>query len=99
MANKKPTQIKMKLKDSDYTIIAEKLEVEPGVEEICVYVTYKDGTCVQDIVAIGQPIIGNKKTPIKNQMIVKVWRDEWSEDYTDLIPIGIYTDNEEITNL
>lgn len=98
MSKTKPMQLKIKLKDSDYTIVAEKLEIEPEVEQICIYIAYKDGTYVQDIITVEQSTMTNKKIPIKNQIIAKVWRDEWNEDYTDLIPINVYTDNEEIIN-
>ena len=84
-----------------YKLVATRENSMPDHDEIDIVVEDQDGTVIQDIVRV-EPTV--KKclafsTEHNNKMAtVKVYKDEYNEDYTDAFNIKVYDDGEETTN-
>lgn len=84
-----------------YKLVAERYNTMPGHDEIDIVVEDQDGTVIQDIVRVESSIRNTQTVPIKHEIktaCVKVYKDEYDEDYTDIFHIKVYDDAEETTN-
>ena len=84
-----------------YKLVAERVNTMPGHDEIDIVIEDQVGTVIQDIVRVEPTICKFSLTSTKhdNKMTtVKVYKDEYSEDYTDVFHIKVYDDAEETTN-
>lgn len=84
-----------------YKLVAERVNTMPGHDEIDIVIEDQDGTVIQDIVRIEPTIKDCNKKSTKHEIkitTVKVYKDEYSEDYTDIFHIKVYDDGEETTN-
>ena len=84
-----------------YKLVAERCNIMPGHDEIDIVIEDQDGTVVQDIVRIEQSILHVRETSVKHEnkvTCVKVYGDEYNEDYTNIFHIKVYDDAEETTN-
>ena len=97
----KNSRILLKLPNCNYYLVAEKWNTMPDHEEIDITIEDEKGTVIQDIVRV-EPTIkkcNEKSTEHDTKMTtVKVYKDEYDEDYTDIFHIRVYDDEEEITN-
>ena len=84
-----------------YKLVAERVNTIPDHDEIDVVIEDRDGTVIQDIVRV-EPTV--KKCCVfstehdAKMATVKVYKDEYDEDYTDIFHIKVYDDSEETTN-
>ena len=84
-----------------YKLVAERVNTILDHDEIDIVVEDQDGTVIQDIVKV-EPTIKkcneNSTEHEKKMTTVKVYKDEYDEDYTDIFHIKVYDDGEETTN-
>lgn len=84
-----------------YKIVAERVNTMPDHDEVDIVIEDQDGTVIQDVVRVEQTVKNtnqNATTHINKTMTVKVYKDEYDEDYTDVFHIKVYDDAEETTN-
>lgn len=84
-----------------YKLVAERCNTMPGHDEIDIVIEDLDGTVIQDIVSVEQTIRKVNLTSTEHDIkmtTVKVYKDEYNEDYTDIFHIKVYDDGEETTN-
>lgn len=84
-----------------YKLVAERVNTMPDHDEIDIVIEDQNGTVIQDIVRIEPTIrkIDLISTEHDAKMAtVKVYKDEYDEDYTDVFHIKVYDDGEETTN-
>lgn len=97
----KATRMIMKLPGCKYYLVAEKWNTMPNHEEIDIVIEDENGVVVQDVVRV-EPTIRrcdeNKTEHDVKMTTVKVYNDEYNEDYTHIFHIHVYDDNEETTN-
>ena len=74
----------------EYKIVAEKGS-DPDYSEMFIYIEDENGRCIQDIVIVGQKYHYDENLDIvqDEDIIVRVFADESSEDYTHKIEIGV----------
>lgn len=85
-----------------YKLVAERCNTMPGHDEIDVVIEDQDGTVVQDVVRVEQQVLNcNESSTLHETKMtcVKVYSDEYDEDYTDIFHIRVYDDGEETTNM
>lgn len=85
----------------NYKLVATRENTMPDHDEIDVVIEDQDGTVIQDIVKVEPTIrkINLTSTKHENKMAtVKVYKDEYNEDYTDAFYIKVYDNDEETTN-
>lgn len=84
-----------------YKLVAERCNTMPGHDEIDVVIEDQNGAVIQDIVRV-EPAIKccneNSTTHQPKNACVKVYGDEYNEDYTNIFDIKVYDDGEETTN-
>lgn len=82
-----------------YKLVAERCNTMPGHDEIDIVVEDQNGTVIQDIVRV-EPAIKTVDhiSHVNKTACVKVYNDEYNEDYTDMFHIKVYDDGEETTN-
>lgn len=82
-----------------YKLVAERLNTMPGHDEIDIVVEDQDGTVIQDVVRV-EPAVKTVDpiSHVNKTACIKVYNDEYSEDYTDIFHIKVYDDGEEMTN-
>lgn len=84
-----------------YKLVAERCNTMPGHDEIDVVIEDQNGVVIQDIVRV-EPAIKNcdenSTTHQSKTTCVKVYGDEYNEDYTNIFDIKVYDDGEETTN-
>ena len=84
-----------------YKLVAERCNTMPGHDEIDITIEDLDGTVIQDIVRVEQTVHDVTETSITHvtkNVCVKVYKDEYDENYTDIFHINVYDDQEETTN-
>lgn len=84
-----------------YKLVAERVNTMPDHDEIDIVIEDQYGTVIQDVVRVEQTVknIDQKTTThIDKTTTVKVYKDEYDEDYTDVFHIKVYDDAEETTN-
>lgn len=82
-----------------YKLVAERCNTMPGHDEIDIVVEDQYGTVIQDIVRV-EPVVKTVDpiSHVDKTACVKVYNDEYNEDYTDIFHIKVYDDGEEMTN-
>lgn len=82
-----------------YKLVVERCNIMPGHDEIDIVVEDQDGTVIQDIVRV-EPAVKTVDpiSHVNKTACVKVYNDEYNEDYTDIFHIKVYDDGEETTN-
>ena len=84
-----------------YKLVASREHSMPDHDEIDIVIEDQDGTVIQDIVRVEPTIrkVNLTSTTHESKMAtVKVYKDEYDEDYTDIFNIKVYDDGEETTN-
>lgn len=86
-------RVELQLPDERYKLVAEKYNTMPGHEEIDIIIEDQFGNVVQDIVRV-QPKVAEltpeKVFHDKNHVTAYLYEDEYDEDYTKKVDIGIY---------
>lgn len=82
-----------------YKLVAQRCNTMRGHDEIDIVIEDQDGTVVQDVVRV-EPAIKtiDPISHVNKTACVKVYNDEYNEDYTDIFHIKVYDDEEETTN-
>lgn len=82
-----------------YKLVAERCNTMPDHDEIDIVIEDQNGTVIQDIVRV-EPAIKTVDpiSHVNKTACVKVYNDEYNEDYTDIFHIKVYDDDEETTN-
>lgn len=82
-----------------YKLVAERCNTMPGHDEIDIVVEDQNGTVIQDIVRV-EPAVKTVDpiSHVNKTACVKVYNDEYNEDYTDIFNIKVYDDDEETEN-
>ena len=98
----KATRIIMKLPCCKYYLVAEKWNTMLGHEEIDIVIEDENGVVVQDVVRV-EPTIKrcdeNKTEHDVKMTTVKVYNDEYDEDYTHIFHIHVYDEDEKTENI
>ena len=84
-----------------YKLVAERVNTMPGHDEIDIVIEDQNGVVIQDIVRVEPTIRKINLTSTEHDIkmtTVKVYKDEYDEDYTDIFHIKVYDEGEETTN-
>lgn len=87
---------KLEIPFGEYKIVAEK-GADPDYNEIFIYIEDKNGVCIQDLAIVGQKYHYDDDSEVvqDNSVLVRVFADEYNEDYTHEFDIGVYKEEEE----
>lgn len=79
----------------EYKIMAEK-GADHNYNEIFIWIEDKNGVCIQDLVIVGQKYHYNENLDVvqDESVLVRVFTDEYNEDYTHEFDIGVYKEEE-----
>lgn len=79
----------------EYKIVAEK-GADHNYNEIFIWIEDKNDVCIQDLVIVGQKYHYNENLDVvqDESVLVRVFADEYNEDYTHEFDIGVYKEEE-----
>lgn len=91
-----PNRIEMELPDKRFKLVADLYETMPGHKEIDILIIDESTCVIQDIVRVS-PMVEecelNETILDKDNVTAYLYEDEYDEDYTRKVTIGIYKDH------
>lgn len=87
---------KIEVPFGEYKIVAER-GADHNYNEIFIFLEDKNGMCVQDLAIVGQKYHYNKNLDVvqDESVLVRLFADEYNEDYTHEFEIGVYKEDDE----